>query len=66
MLQNIQIIITNSTNKKELLKELSSKLVDVKIYTLNEFNRLFYFDYDVKTLNYVINKYQVKYEIAKI
>lgn len=66
MLQNIQIIITNSTNKKELLKELSSKLVNVKIYTLNEFNKLFYFDYDVKTLNYVINKYQVKYEIAKI
>ena len=66
MFKDIQIIITNSTNKQNLLKELNRKLLNIKIYTLNEFNKLFYFDYSVNTLYYVMNKYQVKYEIAKI
>ena len=66
MFKDKQIIITNSTNKHSLLMKFSSELLNIKVYTLNEFNKLFYFDYDVKALDYIMNNYHVKYEIAKI
>lgn len=66
MFKDGQIIVTNSTNKHDLLKKFSNELLNIKIYTLKEFNDLFYFTYDVDDLEYVMNKYQVKYEIAKI
>lgn len=65
MFQNGDIIITNNSNKLTILKN-NQDLKYLKIYTLAEFNRLYYFDYDVKTISYIMNKYQVICEIAQI
>lgn len=66
MFENNQIIITTNVNKKNLLKKLNKELLNIKIYSITEFNKLFYFDYDEETIYYVMTKYDVKYEIAKI
>ena len=61
MFDNVDIIITSSTNKKELLQQFSNSLKNIKIYTLSEFNKLFYYDYDVNANLYIMNKYDVIY-----
>ena len=66
MFNNTDIIITTNTQKKELLKSLNKTLLNIKIYTLNEFNKLFYFDYSKQTILYIMHKYNVIYEIAEI
>lgn len=66
MFKDGQIIITSGVNKKNLVKKLGPQLLNIKIYAINEFNKLFYFDYSEKTIFYVMKNYHVKYEIAKI
>ena len=66
MFTNTDIIITTNHKKKELLKNLNNSLLNVKIYTISEFNKLYYYDYNSETIIYVMNKYNVIYEIAKI
>ena len=66
MFKNGQIIITSNVNKKNLLKKLNNGLLNIKIYSINEFNKLYFFDYEEETTYYIMNKYNVKYEIAKI
>ncbi|HIS19270.1 MAG TPA: hypothetical protein IAC02_11770, partial [Candidatus Coprovivens excrementavium] len=66
MLENNQIIITSKVNKFNLLKRNNQKLHNNKIYSLDEFIKLYYFTYNEETLYYIMNKYSVKYEIAKI
>lgn len=66
MFKNNQIIITSNVNKINLLKKLNNQLLNIKIYSLNEFNKLYYFDYDEETIFFVMSKYKIKYEIAKI
>lgn len=66
MFKNNSIIITSNTSKKDILCSNNNKLSYYKIYTLSEFNKLYYFDYNEKTIYYIMNKYNVKYEIAKI
>ncbi len=71
MFDNTDIIITSSTNKKELLKSFNNSLKNIKIYTLSEFNRLFYYDYDTNANLYIMNNYKVNnhnviYELSDI
>lgn len=66
MFKNGQIIITSNVNKNNLLKKLNNELLNIKIYSINEFNKLYFFDYEEETSYYIMNKYNVKYEIAKI
>jgi ATP-dependent helicase/DNAse subunit B len=66
MFEKTDIIITTNNHKKELLKSFNNSLLNIKIYTLREFNKLFYYDYNPKTILYVLNKYQVISEIAEI
>ena len=66
MFKNGQIIITSNVNKKNILKKLNKELHNIKIYSINEFNKLYFFDYEEDTSYYIMNKYNVKYEIAKI
>ena len=66
MFENIDIIITSSNQKKELLKTFNDSLKNIKIYNISEFNRLFYYDYDIKTILYVMEKYNVINDIANI
>ena len=61
-----KIIITSNVNKKNLLKKNNNQLLNVKVYSITEFNKLFYFNYDEETIFYIMTKYNVKYEIAKI
>ncbi len=65
MFKDNSIIITTSIYKKELLKN-NTELKNIKIYTLSEFNKLYYYDYNNETILYVMNNYHVIYEIAKI
>lgn len=66
MFKNNQIIITSNINKKNILKKINNQLLNIKIYSINEFNKLYFFDYTEETSYYIMNRYKVKYEIAKI
>lgn len=66
MFDNNDIIITSNVNKINLLHDFHTTLLNIKIYTLDEFNRLYYFDYNEETIYYVMNKFNVIYEVAKI
>ena len=63
MFENNTIIITN--DKKHILKNNNS-LLNIKIYSIEEFKRLFYFDYNKETIYYITEKYSVIPEIAQI
>ena len=62
MFEAYDIVVTN--RKKELIS--NRNLDGLKIYNLNEFVSKLYFSYDVNTIYYVMNKYNVIYDIAKI
>ena len=63
MFENNTIIITN--DKKHILKN-NNFLLNIKIYSIEEFKRLFYFDYNKETIYYITEKYSVIPEIAQI
>lgn len=56
------VIICNDSDRLKILGR--NKLINIKVMTLNEFVSKYYFDYDEKTILYVMNKYNIKYEIA--
>lgn len=57
------LIICNNSDRLKILKR--NKLINIKVMTMNEFISKYCFDYDEETILYVMNKYSVKYEIAK-
>ena len=63
MFDNNTIVITN--NKNNILSN-NKELKYIKIYSFKEFIKLYYFDYNYLTIKYIMNKYNVIYEIAKI
>lgn len=66
MLENIKenaIIIVNNDCKTQILKNIK-KLIKIKFMTMSEFIKSYYFDYDEKTILYLVKKYNIKYEIA--
>jgi len=62
-LKNNTIIICNSNYKIQLLKNIK-RLINIKFMSMDEFIKSYYFDYDEKTILYLIKKYNIKYEIA--
>ena len=50
MFKNNSIIITNNTSKKNILSNLNNQLLNIKIYTINEFNKLYYFNNKEETI----------------
>ena len=62
------IIICNDNYKRNLLKQFNetTSLYQVHFMSLNEFKKKYYFDYNYKTILYLMNKYNYKYEVAKI
>ena len=62
-IKNNSIVICNSNYKIKLLKSIK-KLINIKFISMDEFIKSYYFDYDEKTILYIIKKYGVKYEIA--
>ena len=66
LIKDNTLIITNDKNK--LIKEISllNNIASIKIITMNELINSYYFDYDEKTIYYLMNKYNIKADIAKI
>ena len=62
---NNKIVIIKDEFKNDLLLLLSNTLLNVKIITLSELKKNYYFDYDEESIYYVSNKYNVNYDIAK-
>lgn len=63
-IQNNSIVICNNNYKLELLKNIK-KLVNIKLLSMDEFIKSYYFDYDEKTILYLMKKYNIKYEVAR-
>ncbi len=61
---NNAIVICCEDEKFNILKSIK-KLVNIKLYSMSEFIKAYYFDYDEKAIIYLINKYDIKYEVAK-
>lgn len=62
---NNKIVVLNDYAKKSFIKKID-KLINVKVITLSELKRKYYFDYDNKAIYFVSNKYSCIPEIAKI
>lgn len=60
-------IICPSSVKNKILDYINSldRLINVKIYSLDEIKRLVSFDYDVNAILYLMDKYHYSYEVAK-
>ena len=61
----MQLIICNNSIKKKLLNETNS-LINRKFMTMNELINSYYFSYDNETIYYLIDKYNYKYNVAKV
>lgn len=66
-IKNKTLIICSNTSKKLILNEINSynKLFNIKFLTKEEFYKYTYFDYDKNTVYYLMNKLNIKYEVAK-
>ena len=63
MFRDNSIIICSNDTKLNILKNIN-KLINLKFYTLNSFIKDLYFDYDERSILYIIKNYNVRYEIA--
>lgn len=62
---NTLLIIPNHLKEKILLS-FCDELKNIKIMTESEFLKKYYFDYDLETIYYLMNKYKLKYEVVLI
>ena len=67
-LKNNSLLICPNDIKKIILQELNklNKLINIKFMTIEELVKKYYFDYDNKTILYLINNYHINYDIAII
>lgn len=64
---NTILIIPNNIKTKVLLKiNESNKLYNIKIMSLDELIKKLTFYYDEKSIYYLMHKYNIKYEVAKV
>lgn len=63
MLDKNSIIICNNNYKIQILKNIN-KLINIKFINMSEFIKSYLFDYDEKTILYLIKNYNISYEIA--
>lgn len=61
---NNKIVICSNKVKKEILKQ--NILLNIKFLTLNELVKKLTFDYDDKTIFFLMQKYNLKYSLAKM
>lgn len=64
---NTLLIVPNKI-KENIIQEIreNNPLLDITFITKNEFIKKVTFDYDNETIYYLMNKYNIKYEIAKV
>lgn len=62
------VLIIPSNIKNNLIEKIrkDNKLLDITFITKNEFIKKVTFDYDNKSIYYLMNKYNIKYEVAKV
>lgn len=68
MLENIEnnsILIIPNTIKNNTIKNINKKMLNIKIMTLKELIKKYTFDYNEKTIYYLMKKENIKYDIAK-
>ena len=58
------LIICNKECKNKIIQR--NKLLPIKIMDMEEFMRMYLFSYDDKAIIYIMNKYNIKYEVALI
>ena len=56
------LIICNDCDKSILLKR--NKLINIKVMNMNEFITKYMYNYEEDAILYIMQKYNVKYEIA--
>lgn len=63
-----KIVIVKDKTKKSLLKKINeqNKLLNIKIITLSELKRKYFFDYTKETIYYISKNYNVVSDVAKI
>ena len=68
MFKDNTILIIPNNIKNNLIEKIrkENKLLDITFITKNEFIKKVTFDYDTKTIYYLMNKYNIKYEVAKV
>lgn len=64
----MEIVITSNNNKFNILRDLrkNKQFNKYKFYTMNEFKKNIMFDYNDNALEYIMDKYKVSLNIAKI
>ena len=65
---NNSIVILQDSMKDRFLKMMNDegKLLNIKVITLSEFKKKYFFDYDNKSVHHVVKKYGVIPNVAKI
>ena len=68
ILNDNTLIICDSDIKKKILSHLNEikEIYNIKFMNINEVIKRLFFTYDEKTIYYLMNKYNIKYDIAKI
>lgn len=61
-----KVLIIKDEAKEGFINLLSGRLLNIKLITLSEFKKKYFFNYDNKTIYYICNKYNVIPEIASI
>lgn len=66
-LKDETLIICPTSYKNEILEFLTNNklIINIKIMSFNEYKRNYYFDYDIKTIKYLYDKYHMKIENIK-
>lgn len=65
---NNKILIIKDKTKNSLLNTInkSKKLYNIKIITLSELKKKYFFDYDKESIYYLVNKYNIVSDLARI
>jgi len=68
MFKDNTVLIIPSNIKESLIEKIrkDNKLLDITFITKNEFIKKVIFDYNNKSIYYLMNKYNIKYEVAKV
>lgn len=64
-IENNSILVIPNTIKNKVIKELNKKALNIKIISLKELIKKYTFDYNEKTIYYLMKKESIKYDIAK-
>ena len=62
---NNKVLIIKDNIKDYILDHISNKLINIKIITLSELKKKYYFDYDKETIYYICKNYNVISSVAK-